>query len=43
MLSNENFIKKAPISKVEEEKKKLLDYEDQLKKVIEQINSFNKQ
>ena len=42
MLSNENFVKKAPESKVAEEKAKLSNYEDMLKKVSARMDMVEK-
>jgi valyl-tRNA synthetase len=40
MLSNEKFLSKAPASKVQEEKDKLLKYEDMMKKVEEELSAL---
>lgn len=42
MLSNENFVKKAPESKVAEEKAKLSNYEDMLEKVSARMDMVEK-
>lgn len=42
MLSNEKFISKAPASKIEEEKNKLLKYEKMLSQVKEQLDNLKK-
>ncbi len=39
MLSNENFISKAPQAKVDEEKRKLEEYNRQLELVLQQLNA----
>ena len=39
MLSNENFISKAPQAKVDEEKRKLEEYKRQLELVLQQLNA----
>jgi valyl-tRNA synthetase len=40
MLSNENFIAKAPKAKVDEEKSKLSKYEDLLKTAKERLEAL---
>ena len=40
MLSNEGFIKKAPVAKVEEEKKKLENYKEMLKAVKDRLKNL---
>ena len=42
MLSNERFISKAPVAKVEEEKAKLTKYKETYDQVVERINSLAK-
>ncbi|MCR5148689.1 MAG: valine--tRNA ligase [Eubacterium sp.] len=42
MLSNEKFIAKAPVAKVEEEKAKLVKYKETYEQVVERINSLAK-
>ena len=42
MLSNEKFISKAPEAKVNEEKEKLVKYENMLKEVTERLKSLSK-
>ena len=42
MLSNERFISKAPEAKVQEEKDKLVKYEQMLKEVTERLASIKK-
>jgi valyl-tRNA synthetase len=37
MLSNENFVKKAPEKKLAEERAKQKDYEDMMEKVKQQL------
>lgn len=41
-LSNEGFVSKAPTNVIEEEKSKMIKYNDMLKKVEEQILNLNK-
>ncbi|MGB4984329.1 MAG: valine--tRNA ligase [Erysipelotrichaceae bacterium] len=40
MLSNEKFVSKAPASKIEEEKNKLLKYQENREVIIRQINNL---
>ena len=40
MLSNEGFISKAPVAKIEEEKNKKAKYEELLAKTEERINNL---
>lgn len=40
MLANENFVKKAPEKKIEEEKAKLQKYESMMNQIEEQLNSI---
>lgn len=42
MLSNENFVKKAPVEKVNEEKAKLENYKDMLSKVVLRLEMVEK-
>ncbi|NLZ83661.1 MAG: valine--tRNA ligase, partial [Clostridiales bacterium] len=42
MLANENFVKKAPESKIEEEKAKLANYNDMMKQVSERLEQLSK-
>ncbi len=42
MLANQNFIAKAPASKIEEEKRKFEDYQAQLKIVEERLEEFRR-
>lgn len=42
MLANENFVKKAPESKIEEEKAKLANYNDMMKQVRERLEQLSK-
>ncbi|HHU72888.1 MAG TPA: valine--tRNA ligase [Clostridiales bacterium] len=42
MLANENFVKKAPESKIEEEKAKLANYTDMMKQVSERLEQLSK-
>ena len=42
MLSNENFVNKAPESKVNDEKAKLANYEDMLEKVKSRLETVEK-
>lgn len=42
MLNNQNFVAKAPASKIEEEKKKLENYKAQLGIVLERLEEFSK-
>ena len=41
MLSNEKFVAKAPVAKIEEEKGKLAKYSDMLKQVQERLGQLN--
>ncbi|MDE5617237.1 MAG: hypothetical protein K2I36_00075 [Ureaplasma sp.] len=41
ILSNENFIKKAPQSKIDLEKEKMQNYTKQLEAIIKKINEIN--
>ena len=41
MLSNEKFVSKAPQSKIDEEKKKLENYEQMLSQVREQLERLS--
>jgi len=42
MLANENFVKKAPESKIAEEKEKLAKYTDMMKQVEERLEQLRK-
>ena len=42
MLSNEKFIAKAPAAKVEEEKNKLANYQNQYNLVINRLEQLKK-
>lgn len=42
MLSNENFVSKAPEKKLQEERAKLLKYTDMMKQVTERLEHFTK-
>lgn len=42
MLANENFVKKAPQSKIDEEKAKLEKYTDMMKQVTERLEQLSK-
>ena len=41
MLSNPNFVNKAPQVKVDAEKEKLVNYQKQLEEVLKLLESFN--
>ena len=40
MLANPNFVKRAPVEKVEEERKKLENYEHQYQVVVKQLKKI---
>ncbi len=42
MLNNEKFVSKAPKEKIEQEKNKLVEYENQYKNILDQLTKFNK-
>ena len=42
MLSNPNFINKAPASKIENEKAKMQEYETQYQNVLKELNKLKK-
>ena len=40
MLSNQKFVERAPVEKVEEEKSKLANYQHQYQVVVEQLSKL---